>query len=240
MIACGDQTIRGIRTPSHGWERAPESLGRPPVADPRRAGAQVVSGGRCRPRQRSPLSGRIEECGIRSTRLGKLVAACARRTCPRSPLSFHQPDEHAAARSAPDGVGRSAGRRAAGARIAATALDVARSPGIRPKPSTTDSPAQPAILSGATSSWPPKALLHIGFGDRVERENPCTREGEDMSALTIVETPVETMTAVEDPFALDVQIITDVPAGHPLAACKGGTDDGCDPTCASACVSGGV
>ncbi|MCP2257243.1 FxLD family lantipeptide [Streptoalloteichus tenebrarius] len=61
-----------------------------------------------------------------------------------------------------------------------------------------------------------------------------------MSALTIVETPVETMTAVEDPFALDVQIITDVPAGHPLAACKGGTDDGCDPTCASACVSGGV
>ncbi|WP_137814978.1 FxLD family lanthipeptide [Gandjariella thermophila] len=46
--------------------------------------------------------------------------------------------------------------------------------------------------------------------------------------------------AVEDPFALDIQIITDVPAGHPLAACKGGTDDGCDPTCASACISDGV
>ncbi|MEU0513369.1 FxLD family lanthipeptide [Amycolatopsis sp. NPDC006125] len=46
--------------------------------------------------------------------------------------------------------------------------------------------------------------------------------------------------AAEDAFALDVQIITDVPPGHPLAACKGNTDDGCDPTCASACVSHGA
>ena len=41
----------------------------------------------------------------------------------------------------------------------------------------------------------------------------------------------------EDPFALDLKVITDVPDGHPLAGCKGGTDDGCDPTCASACIS---
>ncbi|WP_435159352.1 FxLD family lanthipeptide [Amycolatopsis sacchari] len=61
-----------------------------------------------------------------------------------------------------------------------------------------------------------------------------------MSAPTIVETPVETTTAVEDPFALDVQIITDIPPGHPFTGCKGNTDDGCDPTCASACVTGGV
>ncbi len=49
-----------------------------------------------------------------------------------------------------------------------------------------------------------------------------------------------TADAVEDVFDLDVQIITDLPAGHPLAACPGNTDDGCDPTCASACVTGGV
>lgn len=45
---------------------------------------------------------------------------------------------------------------------------------------------------------------------------------------------------VEDAFDLDVQVITDVPPGHPAAACGGGTDDGCDPSCASACVTGGV
>ncbi|TVT25756.1 FxLD family lantipeptide [Amycolatopsis rhizosphaerae] len=44
----------------------------------------------------------------------------------------------------------------------------------------------------------------------------------------------------DDPFVLDLRIITDVPPDHPLAACKGNTDDGCDPTCASACVSGGI
>ncbi len=49
-----------------------------------------------------------------------------------------------------------------------------------------------------------------------------------------------TSPVVEDPFALDVRIITDVPPGDALAGCKGGTDDGCDPTCASACVSDGV
>jgi FxLD family lantipeptide len=49
-----------------------------------------------------------------------------------------------------------------------------------------------------------------------------------------------TLDNVEDAFTLDVQIITDVPPGHPLAACGNGTDDGCDPTCASACVTGGV
>lgn len=48
---------------------------------------------------------------------------------------------------------------------------------------------------------------------------------------------IENRTA-EDLFTLDVQIITDIPPGHPMAGC--GTDDGCDPTCASACVTGGV
>lgn len=45
-------------------------------------------------------------------------------------------------------------------------------------------------------------------------------------------------TGADDPFALDVQVITDVPAGHPMAPCT--TNDGCAPTCASSCVSGGV
>jgi FxLD family lantipeptide len=49
-----------------------------------------------------------------------------------------------------------------------------------------------------------------------------------------------TIDIVEDAFELDVQVIGDLPPGHPLAACKGNTDDGCDPTCASACVTGGV
>jgi FxLD family lantipeptide len=44
----------------------------------------------------------------------------------------------------------------------------------------------------------------------------------------------------EDPFALDVQIVTDIPPGDPLFACGEGTNDGCQPTCASACVTGGV
>jgi len=47
-------------------------------------------------------------------------------------------------------------------------------------------------------------------------------------------------TEVEDAFNLDLRVITDVPLGHPLAACGEGTSDGCDPTCASACVTGGV
>jgi FxLD family lantipeptide len=45
--------------------------------------------------------------------------------------------------------------------------------------------------------------------------------------------------AVDDPFALDIQVITDAPNGA-QGACTNGTDDGCDPTCASACVTGGV
>ena len=56
-----------------------------------------------------------------------------------------------------------------------------------------------------------------------------------MSAPIIVEAPV-----ADNPFALDLRVITDVPPDHSLAAGGNGTDDGCDPTCASACVSGGV
>ncbi|GAA1311747.1 FxLD family lanthipeptide [Saccharothrix sp. BKS2] len=44
----------------------------------------------------------------------------------------------------------------------------------------------------------------------------------------------------DDPFALDLRVITDMPADPALNACTNGTDDGCDPTCASACVTGGV
>lgn len=53
---------------------------------------------------------------------------------------------------------------------------------------------------------------------------------------TATESPAE----VEDAFNLDLRVITDVPPGHPLTACGDGTNDGCDPTCASACVTGGV
>ena len=38
------------------------------------------------------------------------------------------------------------------------------------------------------------------------------------------------------PFDLDIQVITDVPAGG-SAPCA--TDDGCAPTCASSCASRG-
>jgi len=39
----------------------------------------------------------------------------------------------------------------------------------------------------------------------------------------------------DDPFALDVQVVTDVQPGDVVAPCA--TDDGCAPTCASACAS---
>jgi FxLD family lantipeptide len=45
-------------------------------------------------------------------------------------------------------------------------------------------------------------------------------------------------TDTEDAFALDVRVITDIRPGDAAAACI--TDDGCEPSCASACVSGGV
>ncbi|MGH4014492.1 MAG: FxLD family lanthipeptide [Pseudonocardiaceae bacterium] len=38
-----------------------------------------------------------------------------------------------------------------------------------------------------------------------------------------------------DAFALDVRVVTDVSPGNAPAPC--GTDDGCAPTCASACNS---
>jgi FxLD family lantipeptide len=56
-----------------------------------------------------------------------------------------------------------------------------------------------------------------------------------MSPLTVVSTPGVDMSVTENPFSLDVQIITDIPPGHAQRACQ--TDDGCDPSCASACVS---
>lgn len=40
--------------------------------------------------------------------------------------------------------------------------------------------------------------------------------------------------ATEDVFALDVRIVTDI---GPDAAVACNTDDGCPPTCASACIS---
>ncbi len=38
-----------------------------------------------------------------------------------------------------------------------------------------------------------------------------------------------------DDFVLDVQVVIDVTPGQTVAPC--GTDDGCAPTCASACTS---
>ncbi len=40
-----------------------------------------------------------------------------------------------------------------------------------------------------------------------------------------------------NPFALDVQIVTDVRPGGVAEACT--TNDGCAPTCASSCASRG-
>lgn len=91
----------------------------------------------------------------------------------------------------------------------------------------------------ATSSWPGEPCSARCFVARLIGICPTAREEARMSVPAILETPV-TSPAAEDPFALDVQVITDVPPGHPLAGCSGNTDDGCDPTCASACVTGGV
>jgi FxLD family lantipeptide len=41
--------------------------------------------------------------------------------------------------------------------------------------------------------------------------------------------------APEDPFALDLQVITDTAVSDVQAPCQ--TDDGCGSTCPSACVS---
>jgi FxLD family lantipeptide len=60
------------------------------------------------------------------------------------------------------------------------------------------------------------------------------------STSTMLTTATESSAEVEDAFNLDLRVIIDVPSGHPLAACGDGTNDGCDPTCASACVTGGV
>jgi FxLD family lantipeptide len=45
-----------------------------------------------------------------------------------------------------------------------------------------------------------------------------------------------TDTETEDVFALDLLVVTDVRTDGGVAA-PCGTDDGCDPTCASSCIS---
>jgi FxLD family lantipeptide len=77
-------------------------------------------------------------------------------------------------------------------------------------------------------------------------KTPSTVRERTFTLTTSLTTEATTMTApangttADDPFALDIQITTDIPADHPLAACGEGTNDGCDPTCASACVSSGI
>jgi len=44
-------------------------------------------------------------------------------------------------------------------------------------------------------------------------------------------------TDTEDVFALDVHVITDISPAGDVAATPCGTNDGCAPTCASACTS---
>jgi FxLD family lantipeptide len=83
-----------------------------------------------------------------------------------------------------------------------------------------------------------EVLAPQGFPGQVKEDPSITNERFAMPVTLTTEAPATP--AAEDPFALDLQVIADVPAGHPLAACKGGTDDGCDPTCASACITGGV
>lgn len=57
-------------------------------------------------------------------------------------------------------------------------------------------------------------------------------EGETVLAT---DTAVLENNTVEDPFALDVHVVTDVQPGEVAAPCQ--TDDGCGHTCASACTS---
>jgi FxLD family lantipeptide len=45
----------------------------------------------------------------------------------------------------------------------------------------------------------------------------------------------DTVTDVEDPFVLDVRIVTDLGPGDRAAPCS--TNDGCAATCASSCIS---
>ncbi|MCR3748803.1 hypothetical protein LX88_002773 [Lentzea californiensis] len=56
-------------------------------------------------------------------------------------------------------------------------------------------------------------------------------------SLIMLDEPI----AADDLFALEhLEFITDVPADAAMNPCTNGTDDGYDPTCASACVTGGV
>jgi FxLD family lantipeptide len=62
-----------------------------------------------------------------------------------------------------------------------------------------------------------------------DRQDPSEREKRHvMEEASVIETN-------ENPFALDVQVITDVVPGAAAAACT--SDDGCGSTCASACAS---
>jgi FxLD family lantipeptide len=46
----------------------------------------------------------------------------------------------------------------------------------------------------------------------------------------------EPQNTAADPFALELHVVTDMPAGDAPGACT--TNDGCGSTCPSACVSG--
>ncbi len=46
---------------------------------------------------------------------------------------------------------------------------------------------------------------------------------------------IDTEEDLDDPFALDIRVVTDIGPDHPDAACD--TNDGCGSTCASACAS---
>ncbi|WP_243597673.1 FxLD family lanthipeptide [Thermobifida halotolerans] len=76
-------------------------------------------------------------------------------------------------------------------------------------------------------------LLEIPEAVETIRNRP---EKENEVSIAVTAGPSTT----EDPFALDVQIVTDIPPGDPMFACGDGTNDGCDPSCASACLTGGV
>ena len=46
-----------------------------------------------------------------------------------------------------------------------------------------------------------------------------------------------TETEIKDAFTLDLRVVTNINSIDALRACQ--TDDGCEPSCASACVSPG-
>jgi FxLD family lantipeptide len=110
-----------------------------------------------------------------------------------------------------------------------------RGPRVEAHPAGTPNELRPEGLVSGTSRLLARqscanALSAVAFLGRTSK-TPARekREKRDvMEEASVIETN-------ENPFALDVQVITDVVPGAAAAACT--SDDGCGSTCASACAS---